>query len=80
MPGHDISVESFSTEPASLAAAINCFNLGGTRFNGTKFDQPMQVMSLFRMNSIAFGLFWPESGPSCSPVLKIMELLTDTLY
>ena len=54
-PGHDVTVESFSVSPSSLAAAINCFNLGGTRFNGTNFTQSMQVNSS-RVGALWFGV------------------------
>ena len=54
-PGHAVSIESFSVSPSSLAPAINCFNLGGTRFNGSRFNQSMHVNSS-RVGALWFGV------------------------
>jgi hypothetical protein len=50
--GHDITAERFSVSPAGLAGAVTCFNLGGTRFNGTNFTQSMTI------NSTKVGALW----------------------
>jgi hypothetical protein len=52
LPGHDVTVDSFSASPSSVATLINCFSLAGTRFNGTQFTQVMRV------NSSRVGVLW----------------------
>eukprot|EP01052_Picozoa_sp_SAG31_P007317 SAG31_NODE_348_length_17296_cov_5.089482_8_plen_604_part_00 len=50
-----VTVESYTVSPSSLAPAINCFNLGGTRFNGSNFTQPMHINSS-RVGALWFGV------------------------
>jgi hypothetical protein len=53
--GHVVTVESFSVSPSSLAPAITCFNLVGTRFNGTNFTQ-VEVINSTRVGALWFGV------------------------
>ncbi len=53
--GYTVTVESFSVSPRSLAQAITCFNLGGTRFNGTNFTQA-EVVNATRVGALWFGV------------------------
>jgi hypothetical protein len=50
-----VTVESFRVSPSSLRPAITCFNLGGTRFNGTTFTQA-EVLNASQVGALWFGV------------------------